>query len=263
MPFDKLRDKTHWQFVDSVQTLIEGKGAGTLGIVVLFGDLKTAFARETAILEPRTGSNITALLIDKDKVRCDVYMGLLKVVDGSCRHYNPELREAATFINAALKHYGAVYNLPYLDETAAFKDIVRELATPANAPLVTKLNIGGWIAYIEQVNNEFDALLLQRTKELTDRPKGNMKTIRREVDSIIRSIIDRMEVAAVAFPDIATDIKPFADLYNTLVTQYKNILAQEKGRRDTKSKNKEDNELVDEGTQTGEESAPDDGMVSE
>jgi hypothetical protein len=263
MPFEALRDKTHVQFVDSLQTLIEAKGAGALGITALFNDLKSTFAKETAILEPRISSNITLLLIDKDKRRRDVYKGFLKTVEGSCRHYDPELQEAGTFIYAALKHHGAVYNLPYIDETAAIKDIVRELSTPANAALVTKLNFNGWVTYIEQVNNEFQDLLLQRTQEITDRPKGDMRTIRREVDSIMRKMVDRIEIACSSTPSLLDDMLPFIELYNTLVTQYKKILAQEKGRRYTKSKNKEDNELVDEGTQTGEESSPDDGMVSE
>jgi hypothetical protein len=77
-----------------------------------------------------------------------------------------------------------------------------------------------------------EALMLARYDEAAKRPDIQMQSIRKEIDKVFRSILDLLE--ALVRVDGPEKNKAFLAELNVVMERYKDILAQEAGRRHPK-----------------------------
>jgi hypothetical protein len=131
-----------------------------------------------------------------------------------------------------VEHYGDIAAKPYDEETAAIEDLHRELLKPENIVQITTLGLGDWLAQLVQANRNFEDVMMQRYDEIAHRPDLNMRDIRKQMDKVFRLLLDLLEsLVRVNGPDTNKDF--LAEL-NAVMKRYKDILAQEAGRREQK-----------------------------
>jgi hypothetical protein len=230
--FPSLRNKAHAEFTDDFKAIVQKHGPGDLGITTLFSKFLALQDEEIALLELIFKSEITRKIEEQDTTRDEVYRGLVAAVDAAVHHFDATKREAAITLKSVVDHYGNLTRLTYDEESAGIKDLLRELALPAHAPLATALSLGEWTTRLGTVNDAFVALMMERYEEVSQRPKGRLRVVREEVDKVLHEILDRVEaVVLLNGIDFSEELKPFVDEYNALASRYKNILARERGRR--------------------------------
>jgi enamine deaminase RidA (YjgF/YER057c/UK114 family) len=232
--YENLRNEAHVEFNGTFSALVEKYGAATLGISPLFDVYRPIYAEEVALLDTIRKSGYTAELDAQDHVRDGIYRGFTDAIKSALNHFDAAKREAAHRLSAVFDHYGNIASRSYDEETAAIDDLLRELATGANATALSTLALNDWAAQLHAENRAFDALIRARYSETATRPTTRMRTARIATDTALRAILYHME--ALVTVNGETAYAPFINELNAVSDRYKNILAQQAGQRKAKTK---------------------------
>jgi hypothetical protein len=233
-----LRNEANAELHRLFSEIVKKYKAGTLGITDLFNTrYLPALAVLLALLDPLRRSELTVEIEAQDARRDTTLQGLVRTVQGLTYHPDETIRAAAIRVKVLLDHYGNIRERAYNEQSAAIDDLLRELRTAEHAPLIATLGLASWLTALETDNNKFVELVLARHAEAVNRPDVDMKSARATLDAILREILDRIEaqVTLYGMTSASADYKPFILEWNDLATRYKNILAQERGRRAKKN----------------------------
>jgi capsule polysaccharide export protein KpsE/RkpR len=97
--------------------------------------------------------------------------------------------------------------------------------------------LNDWLTQLDTENQKFKALMSERYTEASQRLATRMKAARAETDKALRTIFGQIE--ALALVNGIAAYEAFIREVNAVLERYKNILAQEKGRRKANDKEKE------------------------
>jgi hypothetical protein len=227
--YEHLRNEAHVEFNTTVNALFVKFDPVTLGIKVLYDVYKPLLDEEIEALDVILRSELTEEIAVLDHERDRLYRGFADSIKSYLNHFDPVKREAARKLEVILEHYGNIAAKSLDEETAAIEDLHRELLKQDNYPQVATLGLGEWLGQLVQVSRNLEALLMARYDEAGKRPDIHMQSVRKEVDKAFRSILDLLEaLVRVNGPDTN---KAFLSELNAVMERYKDILAQEAGRR--------------------------------
>jgi hypothetical protein len=227
--YENLRNEAHVEFHTTVNKLFGNFGPDMLGIGTLYTVYLPLLDEEIAALDIIRRSKFTPEITENDHTRDSLYRGFADNVKSNLHHFDPAKREAARKVEIVLEHYGNIAAKSLDEETAAIEDLYRELLKPDNYPHVIALGLGPWMEELIQVSRHLEQLMMERYDEAAQRPDIHMRNIRKEIDKVFRSILDLLE-ALVRVNGVATN-KAFIAELNVVMERYKDILAQEAGRR--------------------------------
>ena len=225
-----LKNETHVQFNQNVNAVLEKFLTHGLGISDLYQFYKSSFDKELAALDFIKKSEKTAEIQEQDRVRDAIFRGFVDTVKGQNNHFEASRREAAEKLLNVFKHYGNIAVKTLDDETAAIDDIVREFKTPEFVDIIAKLRVGEWLEKLIEENNKFDKLMLARYEETAQKTPYRMSTMRVDTDKYYHTIVSQLENQLLINKDNAV-LNAFIGELNAVITRYKNILAQETGRK--------------------------------
>jgi hypothetical protein len=226
---EALRNDAHVEFNRLFIVQVEQFGPTTLGIYSLFEPYKALCIEEEQLLDTIFKSKLTVRIEELDQERDHLYRGIADSVKADLNHFAEAKRAAARELESILKHYGDVTRKPLNEQTAIVYDVIRELFKPENLVHVTLLELNEWLTRLENVNRELETVMSERFVEVSKRPEQRMKEIRKEVDNMLRAILDNLE--ALARTGSPYYNPAFIKEVNALMTYYKDLLAQEAGRR--------------------------------
>jgi len=227
----RLKNEVHVEYHESVISLITALEVSNLPFVLLFVPYKEAFDHETEALLIITKSELTVAIVEQDKTRDSIFRGLSTTVKGFRKHYETEHRVAANRLwNGVLSHYGNVTSKSFDAETAAIRDIIRELKRPEMVTAINKLNLQGWVTKLEQENDKFHSLMMERYCETTEKTTFRMRTTRVETDKFYRAIVASVE-NEVLLGNVNPTLTHFIMELNAIVNRYRSILAHEQGSK--------------------------------
>jgi hypothetical protein len=235
----KLKNETHVQLNEILDAIFVKYNPVTQGFSLLYGLYKAALNSEAEALDFIRKSEITEKIHEQDRVRDDIYRGLVDSVKGATKHFDPAYREVAHLLDNIIDHYGNIARKTLDDETAAINDLVRELDQPAPAQALTLLGLTPWRNKLVEENETFTALMMNRYAEAAGKTPLRMRTARHETDKYYLAIVAQIENQYLAGVDIN---ETFLRELNAVIERFKNILAQETGERQPKP--------ADEGEQT-------------
>ena len=226
-----LKNETHVQFHESVISLGTTLEPSNLPFEQLFVRYKQTFDHETEALLLITKSELTGTISEQDGKRDNMFRGFIDTIKGFRNHYETDKRVAANRLwNGVLSHYGNVTKKTMDAETAAIKDIIRELKRPEMVTAINKLNIQGWVTKLEQENDKFHSLMMERYCEATEKTTYRMRTTRVETDKFYRAIVASIE-NEVLLENVSATLTHFITELNAIVHRYKSILAHEQGSK--------------------------------
>jgi DNA anti-recombination protein RmuC len=227
--YSYLRNESHVEFHTTVNNLFGKYGPAALGIDALYAVYSPLLSREIEALDVIRRSDLTAEIMAFDHERDCLFRGLVDNVKSQLRHFDAAKQEAAQKVEVILEHYGNIAHKSLDEETAAIEDLHRELTKPETSAQVAALGLDTWMEQLVQVNRRLEQLMMQRYDEAAQRPDIHMRSVRKEIDKVFRSILDLLEaLVRVNGPDTN---KAFLAELNAVMERYKGILAQEAGRR--------------------------------
>ena len=224
-----LRNEAHVELNETFAALVAKYNATTLGVAALFEQYQPLLADEVSVLDLIRKSGLTGEIDEQDHRRDAIFRGFADAVKSALHHFDAAKRDAATRLELVFAHYGNIAVKTLDQETAAIDDILRELDSAHSADVAT-LALGDWALQLNAENSRFKELMAARYGETAARPSIRMKTARIAVDKSLREIFTRIE--ALALINGGAAFEPFIKELNAVMERYKNILAQEKGRRD-------------------------------
>lgn len=239
----KLKNETHTQFGESVNSLIEFLGAEALQVATLYALFKAAFDKEKEALDYMRKSHISSAIIDQDHVRDITVRGFTDTIKGLRNHYDALLRSDANRLWTIFSFYGNLAQKPLDDETAAINDLIYELKSNCGQEL-ERLGLEGWVDQLNTANWKFHSLMMDRYGAETAKTAYRMKTIRTETDTYYRAIVNEFE--NIVLKGTATSvITQFIAELNAIVTRFRNILAQDTGKEKKKEQAATENPPAD------------------
>jgi hypothetical protein len=232
----RMKNEIHAQFYESVNSLIvkiSQEALEAYGLAVLYLLFKQAFDNETAALDVIVSSGMSPQIVEYDRSRDSIFRGFSDVVKGFRNHFDPEMREAANKLWKIFLHYGNVTRKQLDAETAAINDILREMNRTENAAAMEKLQVNEWAVKLAEENDRFQSAMMERYSELKGNTVYRMRQARLETDRFYRAMAAQIENNVLTGIMNADD--DFIMQWNSVVTRFKNILAQQFGQNQKKS----------------------------
>lgn len=209
--------------------------AQTLGIAEGFARFETLYTQELEALQVIRRSATTEQLATADAERDKLFRGFDDTARGMLNHFDPAKREAAARLRVVLDQYGNIARKPYDEETAAIGKLVGE-AGGALATDIATLGLTEWLAELDRRNQVFDALMKSRYTEAAVRTELRMREVRLEVDTVYRAMADRLDALMLINGEAAYE--PFVRELNARVDRYNDIIAQRRGRSESKQQSR-------------------------
>ena len=228
----RLKNETHVQFHESVITLIEKVKPEQIDIKALFLLYRQAFNNELETLLIIRKSELTEQISEQDSVRDEIFKGFSATVKAYRNHYLANYRVAANRLWNIFLHYGNISSKTLDSQTAAINDILREFDRQELTDALKVLDLTSWRDKLAEENRKFHELMMARYNEVVGKTTLRMKTARVETDKYYRAIIADLENKILLgfqhnnklFPDFIAEL-------NAIIKRFKNILAQEFGRK--------------------------------
>jgi hypothetical protein len=222
----KLHGEEHFQFIK--EFINEAEAAEVPALVPnRFEELLELHNLEDELLETVRKSPLTEKIEKADSERDSVFFGLKDVVKGMQSHYNPRTREAATNLMIVFNTYGNVSHKNYAEETGLLYNFIQEMRDN-HAQELTTLKVDDWIEKLDEINQTFSDLIMERTRKAGEKPKIPMKEIKARIDACYGDIVRCLEAQTILASD--HKLEPFFNTINSNVDRYKNTIAQREGR---------------------------------
>lgn len=237
---NNLRNEEHSMFHLDFIALVNKFTVTALGLEARWPPYQTAFDAETAALNIVRASVLTDELFIADSERDEITDGLTGTVKSALKHYNPEMRAAATRLKLLFDTNGDLTAKPYDQQTAATVKLISDLEGPYAAEVAT-LGVGGWVAELKARNNAFVSLKNLRYDENSAKPQQKLKQARAETDKTYRAVLKRID--ALIELNGSTAYEGFIAAVNQRIEHLQLVLAQRQGRN---AKQEEDGGTSDE-----------------
>ena len=231
--YARLRNETHVEYHEVVDGILLKYDPVALGYKAKYDNYHTAFNSEVNVLDIVQKSPYTQEIVTQDELRDNVYQGLVTATRSFLFHFNESKRKAAERIEMVINSYGKIKRKTYDQETAAIDDLLRELFT-AYSDDVALLGIGEWTNRLADDNEQFKNLMQARYQEISQRPASRMAIARKELDTVFAALLKYIEALMTVAGDISAYLPLVAEL-NSVTTRYRNLLAQQQGRRKAKA----------------------------
>jgi len=226
----RMINEIHVQFHESVKLLLEKYGPEALGVMQLCLLYLQALGNELEALLLISKSETTKQISEQDRVRDLIFRGFSDTVKGFRNHFNDEYREAANRLWSIFSHYGNIAKKTFDAQTAATNDLLRELDKPQMQAALEKLEITEWRDKLDDENQKFNQLMMQRYSEPLEKTTFRMRTARTETDKFYRAIVAQLNNAVLTNANDA-NMNEFLTELNAVIKRYKDILAQQFGKK--------------------------------
>ena len=230
-PILEFRNAELLKYANTSADLVDSNHPTTLVIVPQLTAFRSRISEAEALFILPRESSYSPEIQALDTLRDNNFKGIHLVISGYMKHYDPEVRAAATLLNKNIKLYGPEINkLNYQAETSVIDSMTKDWENkPELADAITLLNLKDWSDEIKRKNTEFDTLYTQRTQEYGGRTQDKLKNKREEVAQAYQVLVDNLN-ARNTLDDTGKYTKVTNEL-NALSDQYTNMLHTRQGRR--------------------------------
>jgi hypothetical protein len=219
----QLRNNEHFQFYTDFKQLVQENNPETLNIAALFAVWLALYVKEDEAFKKILKSALTAEMQAADKQRDVTFRGLAEVRLTAEKHFNQEVRAAATRLKIVFDTYGNLAKLPLNEETAAIYNFLQELKGTYAADIQT-IGATDWVKELEANNLAFENITRDRYDESALRSDLVLREVRLEIDAAYRDIIDRLD--ALCLLEGGEVYPAFIKRLNVVIEKYRNIAAQ-------------------------------------
>ena len=179
-------------------------------------DFRTVFDLFEKAIKQAQKTGITDALILADDERDNVYTGFTGSLRSMTRFPDAIIEQSAAKLLLITDKYGeGVARLPQREETGVIKNIIAELRTNENTILLQNTGLFIWLDKLEQANNKFDTLYVNRNEKESEFISGLTRTERANMQAAFEKLVRAIEANAYLKGEAA--YKPLAEKINTEV----------------------------------------------
>jgi hypothetical protein len=214
----------HVEFHETTYNIFD-TNKDAIDAIQLLTAYQTKIKQEDTIYKWLLGSEFTEKKEEVDHERDRIVTGLTNLVHSFELHADPAIRDHAKHIAHLIDNYGHLTHTPYDYETASIDSIVAKLNSNEYRPSAQALQLSSWITELTRLNTLFKEYAVDTEKETGKKPDITMKAARKETDTAMRNIVDRIESLInlngdYLFKTLVKDFNIHVDHYNDLVHEH-------------------------------------------
>jgi hypothetical protein len=234
----KLRNRLHFEFMRSMLELLQSAGKDISHIAELIRKFAGRVSDEDLALDRLKGYETTGYIHNEDGRRDNAFYRISDIIRAGHRHFDESRRAAAGRLDAVMKEYKGTPRLPLPEESAAIHNLLQKLeAVRAEVDLP---GLGEWTDELKDANDRVRSLMTDRESEAASKARYKMKLVRAETDRVYAELLTCLEAAAII--DGEDSCRQLFDEMNDRIEEYNNILAREKGWRNSRKSDPEPDE---------------------
>ena len=223
-----LRNDAHFQFYTEFRNLVQKEEAVKQKIAPQFEAWLPLYDKEDTALKKIQKSAITAQIQEADRVRDEIYAGMVETSNAALKHFSEEVRSAAARLKIVFDTYGDVNRKPLNEQTSAVYNILQDFEGKY-APDVAKVGLGPWLAELKARNIAFSDLMRERFDESSLKVDIVLKKARVHLDEAYYAIAEL--VYALLLVEKAENCEAFIKKLNPIISKYAIAQAARAGRK--------------------------------
>jgi len=170
IPYTIFSNNALYTIAKDLIALIENSQILTmgLGVEVFMNLVKIAFTNFQNALMRNATDPLTVAIDNADQLRDASFIAFKKYLEACLYSQEEGWQQAAQQINNSIERYGKeLYKYGYAEETAALKNLLKELTSEPLLSSVSKLEGTRWVDSIKTNQTNFENLVLQRASVIS------------------------------------------------------------------------------------------------
>lgn len=227
----QLQNAEFVTFMSETDKQIQIATPAHLGIESFYGEFSGLLGSAKLIHRALSGNPLTDVRDEAEGWRDNRYSAFTACVRNAIYDSDPAVSEAAEDIMEVVSAVGRPTNLGMNVQTERMHTLMEQLQPVAAQ--IEKIGAGQRLQELDEASREFERLQGEWYKAGGEKPKESLAAVRQQMVTVYRSIITRVNsLIDVNGPEL---YRSFMNTHNETIRQYKNIIAQRKGRGGKKS----------------------------
>lgn len=217
---ENMPNGSHYSFDQSVINRFknDGKISQKAQLRPLFSLYEQAFLVEEEKFKLSQKSEFTDTLNELDTARDDAYMGLKGIVEGYAKVPDAGMKAASKALGQLITDYRIDVRVQRDQESGLLSNFIADLQGKC-APHVQTLRLEEVVQVMKTANDNYIAVRENRTEERMLKEKNALENARKATDAAYRNFIAMVNALALVEGD--ADYADFIDYMNTLISEYK------------------------------------------
>ena len=231
---ENMPNGSHYSFDQSVIKRFknDGKISQKAQLRPLFSLYEQAFLVEEEKFKISQKSEFTDTLNELDTARDDAYMGFKGIVEGYAKVPDAEIQKAAKAAGQLITDYRIDVRAQRDQESGLLSNFIADLEGKC-AVHVQALHLEEVVQVMKTANDNYIAVRENRTEERMLKEKNALENARKATDAAYRNFIAMVNALALVEGD--ADYADFIDYMNTLISEYKAEVLNQKPSSTTPS----------------------------
>lgn len=231
---ENMPNGSHYSFDQSAIKRFknDGKISQKAQLLPLFALYEQAFLVEEEKFKLSQKSEFTDTLNELDTARDDAYMGLKGIVEGYAKVPDAGMKAASKALGQLITDYRIDVRVQRDQESGLLSNFIADLQGKC-APHVQTLHLEEVVQVMKTANDNYIAVRENRTEERMLKEKNALENARKATDAAYRNFIAMVNALALVEGD--ADYADFIDYMNTLISEYKAEVLNQKPSSTTPS----------------------------
>ena len=231
---ENMPNGSHYSFDQSVINRFknDGKISQKAQLLPLFALYEQAFLVEEEKFKLSQKSEFTDTLNELDTARDDAYMGLKGIVEGYAKVPDAGMKAASKALGQLITDYRIDVRVQRDQESGLLSNFIADLEGKCAAHVQT-LHLEEVVQVMKTANDNYIAVRENRTEERMLKEKNALENARKATDAAYRNFIAMVNALALVEGD--ADYADFIDYMNTLISEYKAEVLNQKPSSTTPS----------------------------
>jgi hypothetical protein len=213
-----FRNEAHGEFMVTVRDLILKIPLVQTLLAIYFTDFRNLVTKEQQLINAMKKSDYTEQITDASHRVDRTIIGMNEVLASALHHFEASVVNAAKSLHNRFEAFGNIARKSYEEETYAVNLLITDLLSAEYAAKVNTVGLKPWLTELQAAEAAFELLLGQRSLETSQKPQGEVKEVRHELDVIYHKMTDRVNAAVTM--DTSGQYDPFIIQLNTQITYF-------------------------------------------
>lgn len=236
--FKNYRTNEFIQFISNTLMIINEHGKDKLKIKVLYNSLNNHYKQLAAAYQQASQSDITPQLAKLDDERDEAIICLRQISEGYTNHpFEAERMAGQTVLNCIGKYGTRLYNLNYSAETAALKNLSKDLTTISECvDAIKTIGMEAVVNFMNETNEKFEELFIKRLKESSQSNAKTTTELTQLTSDVYRTLVQHVNAHATLSPSAA--YAGFVSHLNENIEYFNQIVERRKSNNESEEEAK-------------------------
>ncbi|MDR0729049.1 MAG: DUF6261 family protein [Prevotellaceae bacterium] len=179
--------------------------------------------REMALLNRMRKSDYTVQIAEADRRIDRCLTGIYEMVAAFTHHFDPAVEEAAASLYNRVKAFGDIRRQNYSSSVTFLTFLIADLRSPEYSAKAALIGLTPWVDELAAARTAFDELFDLRSSERAQKPQGQLRAARRDVEAAYYPMVERITAASL-FSDAPEAFDGFISRLNVNVDEFMELL---------------------------------------